>query len=131
MRTRQARALRRAMTEAENKLWKLLRAGQLGGFSFRRQHPIGPFIADFYCPQIKLVVELDGGQHGLDAHKQKDRARTKWLNERSIFLQRFWNVDVLKNPDGVLRLIAIQISALSENDPHPASPLQGEAQASR
>jgi very-short-patch-repair endonuclease len=119
------------MTEAEKKLWSLLRGSQLGGFSFRRQHPIGPYVADFYCAAANLIVELDGGHHGQQRQKVKDRVRTGWLQKKSLFVLRFWNDDVLKNPDGVIRSIAIKIGALSENDPHPTSPFQGEVQVHR
>jgi very-short-patch-repair endonuclease len=111
------------MTDAEKKLWALLRGAQLGGFSFRRQHPVGRFIVDFYCAAAKLIVEVDGGQHGRQRQRLYDRARTAWLGQRSSRVLRFWNDDVLKNPDGVLRSIAVQLASLTQNDPHPTSPL--------
>jgi very-short-patch-repair endonuclease len=124
--TARARKLRLGLTEAEKKLWAELRNGQLGGFTFRRQHPIGPFVADFYCSSLKLVIELDGGQHTCNPNKQRDKQRTTWLRSRDIDVMRFWNNDVLNNTDGVLHSIAMRLAALSRNDPHPTSPLPGE-----
>jgi very-short-patch-repair endonuclease len=124
--TARSRVLRRNMTEAEKKLWSLLRLSQLGGYRFRRQHPIGRYIADFYCPTLKVVVELDGGQHADERQKLQDRTRSSWLQSKQIQVLRFWNSDVLSNPDGVLRSIAICLSARTNNDPHPTSPFQGE-----
>jgi very-short-patch-repair endonuclease len=105
---------------------RLLRLSQLGGYRFRRQHPIGRYIADFYCPTLKVVVELDGGQHADERQKLHDRTRSSWLQSKQIQVLRFWNSDVLSNPDGVLRSIAICLSARTNNDPHPTSPFQGE-----
>jgi very-short-patch-repair endonuclease len=96
-----ARALRRSQTDAEKRLWKHLRAGQLDGFKFRRQHPIPPYIADFYCEAAKLVVELDGSQHT----QANDAARTRFLESAGLVVLRFWDNDVLLNTDGVLDAI--------------------------
>ena len=98
-----AKRLRTNMTDAEHKLWAQLRNRRLKGFKFVRQHPIGPYIADFACRQADLVIELDGGQH---AASERDVIRTKTLNQYGYEVIRFWNNDVLKNLDGVLQAIA-------------------------
>jgi very-short-patch-repair endonuclease len=92
------------MTDAERRLWSRLRRRQLHGRRFRRQHPIGPFIADFACPEEKLVIELDGGQHA--DRKEQDAARTRWLAARGYRVLRFWNNDVLTQTDAVVQVIA-------------------------
>ncbi|MGC2443074.1 endonuclease domain-containing protein [Candidatus Binatus sp.] len=105
-----ARRLRRDQTDAEKKLWGRLRAKRLADFHFRRQFPIGNFIADFACPKSKLVIELDGGQH-LD-QKAKDDWRTKLIEQRGFRVLRFWDSEVLTGIDGVLEGI---MKALSES----------------
>ena len=94
-----ARALRARPTDAERKLWTILRYRQMDGHRFRRQAPIGRYIADFVCFERKLVVEVDGGQHALQV--QRDSARTAWLHAQGYRVLRFWNNDVLENVDGV------------------------------
>ena len=103
MANRNARSLRANQTEAEALLWRRLRDRQLAGAKFRRQVPIGPFIADFACYAANLVVELDGGQHA--DTEAADAARTAWLEQHGFRVLRFWNNDVLANPDGVLEAI--------------------------
>jgi very-short-patch-repair endonuclease len=93
-----AKELRTAATDAEKKLWSLLRNHGLDGHKFRRQHPIGPFIADFACVESLLVVEADGGQHN---ESSGDERRMAWLNAQGWKVIRFWNDDILKNGDGV------------------------------
>ncbi len=100
MANERARALRRQLTDAEQKLWSILRLRKLGGLKFRRQFPIGPYIADFVCLERRLVIEVDGGQHAVTA-KQEDAARTAWLQTQGFRVLRFWNNDVLGNPEGV------------------------------
>lgn len=95
-----AQVLRKRMTDAEQHLWSRLRRRQLLGFKFRRQVPVGPYIADFACVEAKLIVELDGGQH-IDA-KASDEARTRFLESRGFRVLRFWNNDVLRRTDDVL-----------------------------
>ena len=92
---RLAKVQRRAPTEAERRLWALLRAHRLAAFKFRRQQPIGPYIADFVCQAHRLIVEVDGAQHADSAH---DAARTAWLEGRGYRVMRFWNNDVLGRP---------------------------------
>jgi len=93
-----AKALRAGMTDAEQALWYRLRGARLGGFKFRRQHAVPPYVVDFYCHEAKLVVELDGSQHRADA----DAARTAVLEARGIQVLRFWDNQVLEDPDSVL-----------------------------
>jgi very-short-patch-repair endonuclease len=95
-----ARKLRLTPTDAEIRLWSRLRRKQLEGFRFRRQHPLGPYVADFFCAEAKLVVEVDGGQHADDGD-----TRTRWLAARGYRVIRFWNNDVLANTEGVLQMI--------------------------
>jgi very-short-patch-repair endonuclease len=112
-RTRIARRLRRDATDAEQRLWSCLRDA---GFRwrFRRQHPIGRFIADFARPARKLVVELDGGQHA--DRREADAARTAALSSQGYRVLRFWNNDVLTNSEGVLEMIRHKLEA---TPPHP------------
>lgn len=98
-----ARKLRHGMTDAENLLWYLLRRKQLGGFRFRRQHPYLGFILDFYCPEARLVVEIDGGQHADNI--TGDALRTDCLERRGLKVLRFWNNEVTDNIEGVLETI--------------------------
>ena len=103
MASRNARALRANQTEAESRLWQRLRDRQLAGVKFRRQAPVGPYIADFICLAAKLIVEIDGGQHAESA--EADAARTAWLEGQGFRVLRFWNNDAMANTDGVLEEI--------------------------
>ncbi|HYG91676.1 MAG TPA: endonuclease domain-containing protein [Azospirillum sp.] len=108
-----ARELRTQPTDAERKLWRMLRGSQLGGWRFRRQHPIPPYIADFACLEAKLVVEADGGQHADSAY---DDVRDRHLRSLGWRVLRFWNNEVLSNPEGVAQMI---LAALSNADHLP------------
>jgi len=101
--TKNARELRNNMTDVEKLLWYRIRRKQLCGFRFRRQHPIGNYIVDFVCIKLKLIIELDGGQHK-EQHRY-DAIRDQWLTEQGFAVQRFWNNEVLENIDGVLQTI--------------------------
>lgn len=94
--------LRSNSTDAEIILWSRIKNKQLGGYRFRRQHSIGPYIADFYCPKLKLVIELDGCQHNLEENIAYDKERTAYLNSLNIKVIRYWNNEVLTNLNGVL-----------------------------
>ncbi|WP_152008123.1 endonuclease domain-containing protein [Hoeflea sp. EC-HK425] len=94
-----ARRMRHAMTEAELKLWNELRAHRLMGLAFRRQMPIGGYIADFACPEYKLIVEVDGSQHA--ENETYDQVRTRFLEGQGWQVVRFWNDDVLHDIDNV------------------------------
>ncbi len=98
-----ARKLRREQTPAEAKLWACLRDRQLAGLKFRRQHPIGRYVVDFYCAARRLAVEIDGDSH---AHQLAyDRERTAWLNQRGVRVIRFTNRDVLEHLEGVVEVV--------------------------
>jgi very-short-patch-repair endonuclease len=99
-----ARRLRRDETQAEALLWRRIRARALLGRKFRRQQPIGPYVADFICIEARLVIELDGGQH--DPGAEGTSERTAFLGRRGFRVLRFFNNDVLANLDGVLERIA-------------------------
>ncbi len=100
-----ARDLRKRMTETEKLLWAQLRAKKLAGLKFRRQHPIWIFITDFYCHEVKLVVELDGGIHQESEQKQWDENRTAELERFEIQVIRFTNKEVFENLEVVLKTI--------------------------
>ena len=102
-----ARKLRKNQTEAEKKLWKVLRNKQLEGLKFRRQFPFGRYVADFVCNEKKLVVEVDGGQHANQG--LEDKKRTKFFEEEGYQVLRFWNNEVLVNIEGVMEIISINI----------------------
>jgi len=94
--TAHARTMRRQSTDAERTLWACLRYRRLGGLKFRRQVPVGPFIADFLCVEDMLIVEVDGSQH---FENRRDLRRDEWLRRHGYAVLRIWNVDVLKNLD--------------------------------
>ena len=106
--TKTAKALRRDQTESEKRIWHNIRNGRLG-CKFRRQSPLGPYIADFCCLDLKLVIEIDGGQH---AENEKDIERTKYLNGLGFSVIRLWNHDVLENTEGAVETIAAKIGDL-------------------
>jgi very-short-patch-repair endonuclease len=105
---RRARKMRKNGTEAEDILWDLLRNRRLG-VKFRRQHPLGHFIADLYCHEIGLVVELDGSHHEDEDQKERDLDRSTEMNKMGIRVIRFRNEDVLSHPDRVLRTILEEV----------------------
>jgi very-short-patch-repair endonuclease len=110
-----AKQLRSDQTDVERRLWFELRDRRLGGYKFRRQVPIGPFIADFACWRAALIIELDGGQHA--SKVEEDRRRTAWLEQHGWRVLRFWNNEVIENLDGVLLQI---VAALEPHaSPHP------------
>jgi very-short-patch-repair endonuclease len=102
------------MTKHEVRLWMHLRDSQLGGFSFRRQHPAGPYYLDFYCAKGKLAVELDGSQHEIPAAAEYDAARTRFLSRNGIRVLRFWNAE-LDGDD--MRPVLERIRQALETDP--------------
>ncbi len=120
MSTERARALRNRPTEAERALWKHLRLRQMDGNKFRRQQPLGRYIVDFVCLEKRLIVELDGGQHAVQA--TADAARTAWLETQGFRMIRFWNQDVLQNMAAVRE--TIRQALLEERPPHPFPPPQ-------
>ena len=106
---KRARQLREQPTDAEMRLWKYLRGRTLNGFHFRKQCPIGPYIADFACLKAKLIIEVDGGQHADSAH---DATRDAWFTAHGYRTLRLWNTDVLANTDGVIIMITAALGQL-------------------
>jgi TrmH RNA methyltransferase len=136
---RRAPQLRQDMTEGERRVWQLLRERKIEGFKFRRQVPLGPYIADFTCMEARLIVEIDGGQHG----DERDARRDRWLSEQGFRVMRFWNNDVASNIEGVYQQISGASQAMGKDKdrespwararvhsvghPHPnPSPVEGE-----
>jgi very-short-patch-repair endonuclease len=114
-----ARRMRREQTDAERQMWSLRRGRRLGGFKFRRQHPIGGYIIDFYCDAAGLGVELDGGQHGEEEQMKHDAKRAAYLATRGIRIIRFWDDDVLKHTDVVAEAIYTALTERTDNPPSP------------
>jgi very-short-patch-repair endonuclease len=112
---RNAKSMRRVMTEAELKLWNELRAHRLMGLGFRRQVPIGRYIVDFACPSHRIIVEVDGIQHAEPDNATKDGERTAYLEGRSWTLLRFWNGDILSDMDTVCRHIVMAAGLMAED----------------
>jgi very-short-patch-repair endonuclease len=105
--------LRRNQTEAEKALWKRLRAKQLNGMKFFWQYSVGPYSLDFYCPIMKLAIEIDGGQHSYDENRDRDHVRTDYLNRESIHVIRFWNHEVLQHIEAVVARVSEEICLLA------------------
>ena len=103
------RELRRDQTDTEKLLWWQLRARQMLGMKFFRQYSIGKYILDFYCPKVRLAIELDGGQHNKDMMRLKDEERTCYIEDQDIRVIRFWNNDLTDNLTGVLEKILTEI----------------------
>ena len=102
------------MTSAEERLWKELRREQLG-FKFRRQFGVGHYILDFYCPQLKFAIELDGDVHAFDNVHRKDLVRDQFLKDCGITVKRYWNNEVFDNIDSVLEEIYFLCQQLKDN----------------
>jgi very-short-patch-repair endonuclease len=113
-----ARRLRAKATETEILLWKRLRSIETEGTHFRRQVPIGPYVADFACMAARLVIELDGSQHNTDAIRLRDQIRTRWLESEGYRVLRFWNND-LQNMDGVLETVYAALYGSRDAEPEP------------
>ncbi|MGH8400097.1 MAG: endonuclease domain-containing protein [Gammaproteobacteria bacterium] len=116
-----ARAFRQHGTDAEEKLWYYLRAGRLAGLKFRRQHPIQPYVVDFYCETAKLVVELDGSQHT----KESDANRARFLEAAGLRIARFWDNEVLQQTQAVLAVILTEAQKRTLT-PNPSPGGRGE-----
>ncbi|TXL69435.1 endonuclease domain-containing protein [Vineibacter terrae] len=102
---KRTRDLRRDMTDAERRLWHALRGRRFEGVKFTRQYAIGPYVVDFVCRGARLIIEIDGDQHGRDEGVAADDARTMVLEQNGYRVIRFWNAEVLKNLDGVLQVL--------------------------
>lgn len=120
--TGRARELRQKSTDAEKRIWHLLRSRQLLDWKFRRQVPHGNYYLDFYCAKAKLAVELDGGQHYEGGGRQRDERRDAYLGSEGITVLRYSDRDCLLNPERVLEDI---LNYLDQSSPQP-SPFQGE-----
>jgi very-short-patch-repair endonuclease len=104
-----ARELRKYLTDVERRLWTALRNRQFEHHKFRRQQPIGPYVVDFVCFEEKLVIELDGGQHGVELNRANDTVRTRRLEADGFRVLRFWNNQLNENFEGVLEIIAREL----------------------
>ncbi|HCM37420.1 MAG: hypothetical protein UV61_C0004G0038 [Candidatus Gottesmanbacteria bacterium GW2011_GWB1_43_11] len=112
--------LRNNQTDAERKLWSKLRKRQFFGHRFVRQFSIGKFIVDFYSPQLRVAIELDGGQHNSDQNKFYDQKRSDYLKSLGIRVVRFWDNELLNNMEGVLEKLTEHITP-----PHLPFPKRG------
>ena len=108
-----ARELRKHPSKVEARVWRWLRDRRFGDMKFRRQHPIGPYIADFYCHELQLVIELDGPEHYEQDHYEYDERRTNFLRHRGIFVLRIANDTVLKEPDAAGDAIRAAVDQLA------------------
>ena len=106
--------MRREPTEAERKLWHLLRDRRFSGFKFRRQVQVGRYIVDFICPAKRLIVEADGGQHAESAY---DAVRDAWLKAQGFRIRRFWNADILARPDEVCDTLWHDLEGMVASEP--------------
>ena len=129
IKTARARWLRRNTTDVERWLWHRLRNAQIDGASFRRQHPVGRYILDFYCPALQLAVELDGGQHARAPNA--DRQRDERLRQRGVTVLRFWNSDLTSNLSGVLEVIAGKVAELKSQGLTPTRRWRADLPLSR
>jgi very-short-patch-repair endonuclease len=111
-----SRQLRSESTDAEKLLWSRLRNRQMVGYKFRRQHPVAGYFADFACVEVQLIVELDGGQHGLSEERARDDRRGASLATEGFTVMRFWNHEVLTQTEAVLQAI---LNFLEGKNPHP------------
>jgi very-short-patch-repair endonuclease len=112
-----ARRLRQNATDAEMKLWRQLKRLERRGTHFRKQMPIGNFIVDFACPAARLVIEVDGSQHGDVANTARDRQRTQWLESEGYRVLRFWNSDITQNIAGVMETIYAGLYGTRDAEP--------------
>jgi very-short-patch-repair endonuclease len=122
--TKIAKTLRKRPTDAERLLWKHLRTKQLDGLKFRRQEPIGSYVADFVCFESNVLIEVDGGQHNAS---EKDIIRDAWFRAQGFRVLRFWNHDVLQNIEGILEVIRRTSTQQSPDLPSPTPPIKGGA----
>ena len=117
-----AHKMRRQPTEAEKRLWRYLAGSKLAGHKFRRQAILGAYIADFFCPQKNLAVEIDGDTHVIEV----DAARDRMLMDQGVTVVRVTNEDVLTNMDGVLEHLLMELEACVDRWPHPNPTPEGE-----
>jgi very-short-patch-repair endonuclease len=122
LRTDRSRLFRRSGTDAATALWQLLRVRRLGGAKFRRQHPVGPYVLDFYCPAARLAIEVDGGQHFAPEGRAQDAVRTDYLKARRIRVLRFTDREALLEREGVIATIERELGATRLAGPPSPSP---------
>jgi very-short-patch-repair endonuclease len=118
-----ARELRRDSSKPERICWELIRAHRLAGIKFRRQHPIGPYFADFVCASRRLVIEIDGEHHAFQV--EADACRTAFIESQGWRVLRFWANEVLRNPDGIWAAIEAALNEQPSQPPLLASPPSG------
>ena len=114
-----ARLLRKKATDPESVIWRHLRNRNFAGYKFRRQHPFGCYILDFYCSTAKLAIELDGGGHNYRAGQVRDRTRSELLARNGIIVLRFWNHQVRQALDSVLQAIWFALQERCSSKPSP------------
>ena len=120
--TKRAQELRNNATPPERILWRHLNRRQLGGWKFSRQMPIGPFVCDFLCRELRLVIEIDGGQHD---ENPRDAARTAYIEREGFRVVRYWNNKVRDNVAGVIENLR---ALIDQSHPRPLPPAGGEKQ---
>ena len=108
--------LRKRETWAEKLLWRWLRDRRFSDYKFRRQHPVGKYVLDFYCEEARLNIELDGSQHGFPSRREQDRERSSYLEHLGIKSVRFWNTHLRRNGQSVRDTIFVELQARA---PHP------------
>lgn len=126
-----ARRMRKEPTEAEDKLWQVVRNRKIAGFKFRRQHPFEGFIIDFYCDETKLGLEVDGKIHLQPAQLEYDQQREAYLNEFGIEIMRFPNEEVERNVFAVARMIKERLLERRKNLPSPLPLSRGRGASSK
>jgi very-short-patch-repair endonuclease len=114
-----AKRLRANATNAEAMLWRHLRQLETKGTHFRRQAPIGPYVADFACMAARLIIKIDGSHHGEDDTRKRDEKRSQWLETEGYRVIRFWNNDVTQHTEGVLDVIYAALYGSRESEPAP------------
>ena len=112
-----AKSMRHTATDAEHLMWQLLRAKHFMNLKFRRRHVIKPYIVDFYCHEISLVIELDGSQHGTDERKEYDAERIEFLEALGLIVVRYWSHDVLGRMEVVLEDLWQKCFELKDTSP--------------
>jgi very-short-patch-repair endonuclease len=100
-----ARALRKNPTDAERKLWQRLKGKQINNRQFSRQRMLDKYIVDFYCPEIKIIIEVDGGQHYTVKHQEKDQQRDAYFKKQGMRVERFTNLEILREMEAVLKYL--------------------------
>ena len=119
--TARVRNLRKNAPDCERILWRELRNPKFANYKFRRQHPVDPYTLDFYCPALKIAIELDGSGHSYRLHEQLDRVREKFLIKRELTVLRFWNHQVREELESVVEAIWLALEERNAANPSPSS----------